>query len=179
MPPKSRKKGETISASSAVEAETTDLETFATPPSPRRKMAKTSKRQNNSEGEGDKAYLRFKQVSLRMNEALMKGRSANECSEGMALEVMQRTADLEAILMELVMENERLKGRLSVLEERLRTVVAQKPVEVVAGPPAPTKKPVETWSLVVRSKDAKKTPKEVVSKVLKEVGPTLVLECTR
>jgi len=32
MPPKSRKKSKAISASSAVEAETTDVETFVTPP---------------------------------------------------------------------------------------------------------------------------------------------------
>ncbi|EDV99592.1 GH12429 [Drosophila grimshawi] len=34
-------------------------------------------------------------------------------------------------------------------------------------------RPVETWSLVVRSKTAGKTAKDVVDKVVKEVGPTL------
>ncbi|KAL7723088.1 hypothetical protein ACLKA6_008396, partial [Drosophila palustris] len=78
----------------------------------------------------------------------------------------------------------RLRGRLEVLSERASHGRAQQ----VPVPPAAARKggpestvsstpeiprPVETWSLVVRSKTAGKTAKDVVEQVVKEVGPTL------
>ncbi|KAI8115053.1 putative 50 kDa protein in type I retrotransposable element R1DM [Lucilia cuprina] len=88
-------------------------------------------------------------------------------------------------------ENEKLMGRLEVLEAVQstfkvpavpavvsRSASAARRVPVVSAtaaavaPAANLTKPVETWSVVVKGKKGV-TSKEVVDKVVKEVGPTL------
>lgn len=105
----------------------------------------------------------------------------------------------EELLMKLMLENERLKGRLDaggvasvdaagvgpVAAPRTRLplsapLVLQAPLctsnaASVAGAPVlakPIPKPEETWSVVVRGKKGA-TSKEVVGQVLKEVAPSL------
>lgn len=43
----------------------------------------------------------------------------------------------------------------------------------VAAPAAPLPKPVETWSIGVRSNNCSENPREVVRKVVNQKGPTL------
>jgi len=98
--------------------------------------------------------------------------------------LIESTSEYEALLFSLVAENERLKGRLEVLEDQARLVKAPQmpappvathrrgPVSTVSSTPE-MPRPVETWSLVVRSRTAGKTAKDVVEQVVKEVGPTL------
>lgn len=104
--------------------------------------------------------------------------------------VLEQGGRYEALLMKLVAENERLKGRLDVLDgggfgrgvsaARMQGMpvvpavpVAAAPVAAsVAVPAVPVAKPVETWSVVVKGKSGA-TSKEVVEKVEKVVGPTL------
>lgn len=100
--------------------------------------------------------------------------------------VLDQSAQFELLLMRLVAENERLKGRLEVFESGAHAVAAAPlpvplapavratpaTVPVVPAVAAPVVKPVETWSVVVRGKGGASS-KEVVQKVEKEVGPTL------
>lgn len=95
------------------------------------------------------------------------------------------SARYEVLMMKLIAENERLKGRL---ESGAGCGPFIAPVAVPAAPARRTQvrsemnevrekfpvlpKPVETWSVVVKGKDAASS-KEVVDKVVKEVGPTL------
>lgn len=107
--------------------------------------------------------------------------------------VLGLSSRYESLVMRMLAENERLRGRLDVYEAG---AVARGggPAAVsrtAAAPPAPVAarrslgqfpalpaaavvapKPVETWSVVVRGKKGV-TSKEVVDKVVKEVGPTL------
>ncbi|KAM8702136.1 hypothetical protein ACLKA7_005580 [Drosophila subpalustris] len=86
-------------------------------------------------------------------------------SASLLCDLMDRTSAYETLLFSLVAENERLRGRLEVLSERASHGRAQQ----VPVPPAAARKggpestvsstpelprPVETWSLVVRSKTA-------------------------
>lgn len=74
----------------------------------------------------------------------------------------------------LVAQAERLRGRIEVLEKcggynknAVPSVVSDSVSSVAAT------KPVETWSLVVRSKDKTASPNEIVTKVVNEVAPSL------
>ncbi|KAM8701632.1 hypothetical protein ACLKA7_005239, partial [Drosophila subpalustris] len=102
-------------------------------------------------------------------------------SASLLCDLMDRTSAYETLLFSLVAENERLRGRLEVLSERASHGRAQQ----VPVPPAAARKggpestvsstpeiprPVETWSLVVRSKTAGKTAKDVVEQVVKEAS---------
>ncbi|KAL7724888.1 hypothetical protein ACLKA6_016352 [Drosophila palustris] len=86
-------------------------------------------------------------------------------SASLLCDLMDRTSAYETLLFSLVAENERLRGRLEVLSERASHGRAQQvPVPPAAAPkggPMSTvsstpeiPRPVETWSLVVRSKTA-------------------------
>lgn len=97
-------------------------------------------------------------------------------------DIMEYAGQYEQVVMMLVAENERLRGRLD-----MHRVIGGSPnatFEVpkvspsgsqatVAPVPPLVKKPVETWSLVVKSKNATAGPKEVASKVVEQVGPAL------
>lgn len=92
--------------------------------------------------------------------------------------------------MGLLAENERLRGRLDVYQSKAAVLSAAVPRPSALGPaprvpvpvvaaaavpvavPAATPKPVETWSVVVRGKQGA-TSKEVINKVVEQVGPTL------
>lgn len=92
-----------------------------------------------------------------------------------ARSVMEHAGRYEALLMRLLMENERLKGRLDVhTGARIVADGAGLPGPAVAGrQPAPVApKPVETWSVVVKSRNTASS-KEVVKKVVDEVAPSL------
>ena len=103
--------------------------------------------------------------------------------------VLTQGGRYEALLMKLVAENERLKGRLDVLDggsfgsgvgaARVQAMRLAPAVPVAAAVPAltavpavPVTKPVETWSVMVKGKGGA-TSKEIVEKVEKVVGPTL------
>lgn len=103
----------------------------------------------------------------------------------MIKKVMTGMADIEFLLMELIEENARLSGRVVALDEVLKRPSVFKVPELPSGsqgsgtgfapapvPEPPAKKPLETWSLVVRSKSGG-TAKEVADKVVKEVAPSL------
>lgn len=113
----------------------------------------------------------------------------SQCSSETTREVISLASKYEEMLMRAIVENERLKGKLEAFEQlAARGVVGPAPgpsvAAAVAAPlvvsqtvPAvpvavPVRKPVETWSVVVRSKKGKSS-KEVVKKVVDEVGPTL------
>ena len=113
-------------------------------------------------------------------------------SSALARTVMANCGKYEALLMKVVAENERLRGRLEVYEaageravpvgvrEQLASLApvgavrsaVRTPAAVPAVPAVPVSKPVETWSVVVKGKGGV-TSKEVVSKVVEQVGPTL------
>ena len=109
----------------------------------------------------------------------------------MAKVVVDGSSRYEALIMMLFAENESLKGRLEVYEsageratpvggrEQLPLVsmgeqrsAARTPATVPSRAAAPVQKPVETWSVVVKGKGGS-TSKEVVSKVVEQVGSTL------
>jgi hypothetical protein len=112
-------------------------------------------------------------------------------SEGVGIEAVQAvlaaTRGYEEILMNLVAENERLRGRLEAQTLRpslnYATVVASGAnAKGVPMPPPATatvpkavkiKKPVETWSVVVRSKNREVQGEEVARKVATVVAPSL------
>lgn len=113
----------------------------------------------------------------------------SQCSSDTTREVISLASKYEEMLMRAIVENERLKGKLEAFEQlAARGVVgpASGPsvAAAVAAPlvvqqtlpaapaAAPVRKPVETWSVVVRSKKGSSS-KEVVKKVVDEVGPTL------
>lgn len=104
---------------------------------------------------------------------------------GVGRSVMNHAARYEGLLMVLLAENERLRGRLeagggggSSVSASGRPGVSTTVSKIAAGVspaaavPAPAVKPVETWSVVVKGKK-QTSSKEVVSKVVEQVGPTL------
>lgn len=116
--------------------------------------------------------------------SLLEEVMVDSVSAALAKSVLEHSGRYEALLMRLVAENERLRGRLDVYESvgapavaskattmpmvpRRTQVPAQMPVTQVSTP-----KPVETWSVVVKGKKGVSS-KEVVEKVVSEVGPTL------
>ena len=106
----------------------------------------------------------------------------------LAKSVLEHSSRYEALLMRLVAENERLRGRLDVYEAAgggagsavVHQTTNMPPAVMVprrvqaqtSAQPIATPKPVETWSVVVKGKKGA-TSKEVVEKVVTEVGPTL------
>lgn len=97
---------------------------------------------------------------------------------GVSKGVMEHAHRFEELFITLLTENERLRGRLDVLQVAGTSpiVPASKARKAVPPPPPPgssgLRPPVETWSVVVSGKGAS-TTKEVASKVVEEVGPTL------
>ena len=105
----------------------------------------------------------------------------------LAKSVLGHSCRYESLLMRLVAEMERLRGRLDVYEVGggagaavVQQTTNMPPAAMVprrvqvqtSAPPIATPKPVETWSVVVKGKKGA-TSKEVVDKVVTEVGPTL------
>lgn len=100
--------------------------------------------------------------------------------------VMGHSARYESLLMRLIAENERLKGRLeasapvaipmvgtsAVVAGAVKSATGRAGATAVAmdAPPV-VPKPVETWSVVVRGKGV--SSEDVVKKVVGEVGPSL------
>lgn len=137
-------------------------------------------------GVGPKSVVADPVVAMkRITGSLMEVVLADSVDRSVARLVTGIAADYEVLLMGLVAENERLKGRLEAGGGGVVAGAASEPrrVAVAAGPavmPAAARrsafpslpKPVETWSVVVKGK-GKATAKEVVEKVVKEVGPTL------
>lgn len=128
---------------------------------------------------GDSAVVRLKEVTSSLMAVVFDAK----VEHGVARQIVDHVGRYEVMLMSLVAENERLKGRLEVFGTRgvgaqsaaLPAVPAMAPP--VAAPacvpaPVPAQKPVETWSVVVRSKQPS-TSKEVIERVVREVGPTL------
>lgn len=101
---------------------------------------------------------------------------------GVARRILQQSSKYEVLLMTLLAENERLKGRLEASGSVAAPVFAvpKVPVKVAAAAPAPivevpppvVPKPVETWSVVVKGGKGVAEEK-VVEKVVNEVGPTM------
>ncbi|EDV99513.1 GH12391 [Drosophila grimshawi] len=91
----------------------------------------------------------------------------SECMTGSLVGSMLGYAtQYEELLFSLIAENERLKERLKAVRFNANNDHA---VHVTDA----STRPRETWTLVVRSNTAGKTAKDVVEKVVKEVGPTL------
>lgn len=108
---------------------------------------------------------------------------ATLCEEGLPKDMIRSVVDkigmYEVLVMKLLVQNERLKGKMDVYEKLNVSGVSggqregiSRPAEMLA-PLGPAPKPVETWSVVVRSKNAESTPEDVVRKVVQEVGPAL------
>ncbi|KAI8126847.1 putative 50 kDa protein in type I retrotransposable element R1DM [Lucilia cuprina] len=104
---------------------------------------------------------------------------------------LENAARFEALVFNLMAENEKLNGRQEVLEavqctfkvSAVPAVVSRSASASRSVPAVPANtaavataanlpKPMETWSVVVKGKKGV-TSKEVVEKVVKEVGPTL------
>lgn len=97
-------------------------------------------------------------------------------------EVLEVAGEYERLVMNLVGENERLRGRLDVLSRggsaAVGSVVSPAGPTAVPGPMVSASierpiKPVETWAATVKAKDGNISAKEVVKKVVSEVGPSL------
>lgn len=107
--------------------------------------------------------------------------------------VLAYSSEYETLIVELLAQNERLRGRLDVSVRgagssavrpagptAASTFVPPGPVAFATAESAsgctsiakPVAQPVETWSLVVRGRQGQ-SAKDVVSKVASEVGPTL------
>lgn len=126
---------------------------------------------------------RLKAISGRMmDEVLVDG-----VDPSLARKIVGYSAEYEELLMGLMLENERLRGRAEAggvavagMAGPIRSMSAV-PVapalvsaSAVTAPAAPAviPKPVETWSVVVKGGKGA-TSSEVVDKVVTEVGPTL------
>lgn len=112
---------------------------------------------------------RMKAVTMRLYGQILKMGAA----EPSAVENMMTTAtEYEVLLMELLEENANLKGKLE--ESRKTNSCITKEAPTVTAPLSVKNmvKPVPTWSVVVQS-ESTATPKEVVQKVIQEVGPSL------
>lgn len=116
----------------------------------------------------------------------------SQCSAETTREVISLASRYEEMLMRAIVENERLRGKLEAYEgfaakggvcpvpgPSSGVAVSQGPALVSAAAPvnvpsavAPAVRPVETWSVVVKGKKGTSS-KEVVKKVVEEVGPTL------
>lgn len=115
---------------------------------------------------------------------LMDAILADSVERSVVRAVSTISARYELLLMRLVAENERMRGRLDAgvgsgpIVAPVAVAAASARRGVRAGTSgAPEKfpllpKPVETWSVVVKGRDAA-TSKEVVEKVVREVAPTL------
>lgn len=108
-------------------------------------------------------------------------------SSDVAKVIIAHAGKYETLLMELLAENERLRGRLDVYEASgvpssrppmrtaapaMRPPVSSGAVATLPAVPVAIPKPIETWSVVVKGKKGT-TSKEVVKKVVNEVGPSL------
>uniref|UniRef100_A0A1B0GBC7 Uncharacterized protein n=1 Tax=Glossina morsitans morsitans TaxID=37546 RepID=A0A1B0GBC7_GLOMM len=102
--------------------------------------------------------------------------SPDNVSLGVAGELLSFGGEYEAVLFVLIAENARLIGRIADLEKGrgcFKSVICLSgapptasvpPTVVDAARPVVPPKPVETWSVVVRSRNAADTPKEVAKK---------------
>lgn len=93
----------------------------------------------------------------------------NGVDSTISLRVIGETRRYEALVMTLM-------DKIARLEERVQLGVGCRSEAMpppLAVPTAVLPKPTETWSVVVKSKDPKVTPQEVVGKVLTQVAPTL------
>lgn len=143
-------------------------------------------KRSSSKSAGGVSVLEMKGVTDSLLDLLCE----SNCSADTTREVISLASRYEEMLMRAIVENERLKGKLEAFEQlSARGVVGPVPgpsVVAAAGPAplavpqalpvapavASVPKAVETWSVVVRSKKGNSS-KEVVKKVVDEVGPTL------
>ncbi|CAD7001977.1 unnamed protein product [Ceratitis capitata] len=106
------------------------------------------------------------------------------CDFGIPRETIKKllefSSEYEELLMTAIAENAHLHGKIEGLQKRPAMAVAAEralmpapPVPALGAHAATLPKPVETWSVVVRSKNPSTTSKEVVQKVVKEVCPNL------
>nr|AMS38360.1 hypothetical protein [Bactrocera tryoni] len=125
-----------------------------------------------------------KRITGELNELVFE---AKNFDAGTAKGLMELASKYEALLMTVITENAHLRGQVDALRGSCgghsstpsRSMPA--PSAPMPAPPAPvldaitpvTPKPVETWSVVVRSKGPATSSKEVIKKVVKEVGPSL------
>lgn len=140
-----------------------------------------------SEGSESGVIVEMKAITTSLLEEVM----VDGVDSSLAKSILVHSGKFESLLMRLVAENERLRGRLDVYEvggvggggagPAVAYQAASMPPAVglprrtqVQTPVVPTTmpKPVETWSVVVKGKKGV-TSKEVVEKVNTEVGPTL------
>lgn len=122
----------------------------------------------------------------RISSALMEVVLADNVDRAVARLVSGISADYEVLMMRIISENERLRGRLEASgasnSPAVNSLAAPVPAPVLQPAVVPAvlktvpvlRKPVETWSVVVKGKGKEVTSsKEVIEKVVSQVGPTL------
>lgn len=138
------------------------------------------KKKKRTTNETNRLIDRTKTVTEKLMDVLV----FHDAKSEVLVDVMKVVTEYDRILMESFATIERLKGRLEVFEEypmRKNPIQALTPASTVvasastagvsAGPPLA--KPVDTYALVVKSREEDATSKEIVERVLQEVGPTL------
>lgn len=129
-------------------------------------------------GVGAEYVTRLKLITGEMNEVIL----CDGANLGVARAVIGCAGRYEALLMELVAENERLKGKIEAFElcgmgrgtsgpMKYSSVVSGARAAVAPVPAAPVPVAQATWAVTVRVEDPS-TSKEVVEKVMKEVAPS-------
>lgn len=118
-----------------------------------------------------------------INKEVREGILAAGVDPGLVGLMLGCAARYEELLVRVLMRNERLRGRCEVMGAAsgcdVRSAgsvfaVPEPPVGApVAGMSGSAPRPVETWAVVVKDKSGVSTPKEVVDKVVRQVGPTL------
>ena len=118
----------------------------------------------------------LKATTGQLHKNLMEEVGRGQVPAAVASMTLDAMNNIEKLLIKVIRESERLKGENEVLRQRPAVPAAPAvaaSVGVVPPVAAPRlRKPVETWSAVVRSKD-EATTEEVMKKVLKEVAPSL------
>ncbi|XP_050338238.1 uncharacterized protein C11orf24-like [Bactrocera neohumeralis] len=121
-----------------------------------------------------------KRITGELNELVFEAKSFDK---GTAKGLVELASKYEALLMTVITENAHLRGQVDALKGGCgghsstpsRSMPA--PAAPMPAPPAPVldaitpvmPKPVETWSVVVRSKVPTTSSKEVINKVVKEI----------
>lgn len=122
----------------------------------------------------------------RITEELLDVVMSEGVDKKLGRQIVAFSSKYEMLLLKIMMENERLKGRNEAagnncmrshaplnagIDSRSRST-REVAVRDTGVPPVVSPKPVETWSVVVRGRNGA-TSEEVVQKVVKEVGPSL------
>lgn len=171
-----REDGERVSVSNPVEVEMAS-DAAGEPAAVSRASRPRTRPSRRSDGAGDEYIGRMKEITGDLCDVVLK----DGADMAIAKAVIDRAGRYETLMMGLIAENERLRGRLEAYDtygvgdrrSGVSSVVkssARPSVFPVKTPPVP--KPVETWAVVVKGKESS-TSKEVMDKVVEQVAPSL------